>query len=56
MEVKAYDRETIRKIRDEVLEEFKKNHEKCFSEMLSSMLDVEDSLVLEFFMLKLFNK
>ena len=56
MDVKAYDRKTIKKIRDEVLEEFKKNHEKCLPEMLSSMLDVEDSLVLELFILKLFKK
>ena len=28
MDVKAYDRKTIKKIRDEVLEEFSKEHEK----------------------------
>ena len=56
MDVKAYDRKTIKKIRDEVLEQFKKEREETFDEILSSILDIEDSLVLDFFILKLFKK
>ena len=56
MEVKAYDRETIKKIRDEVLEQFSKDHKEFLDKMLSSVLNIEDVLILEAFIQKLFNK
>ena len=56
MEVKAYDREKIKEIRDEVLKEFKEEHKMIKDKILISMLNIEDALILEFFIKKLFSK
>lgn len=56
MDVKAYDKESIQKIRDEVLEQFRKDHREFLDEMISGVLDIEDALILEAFIAKLFKK
>ena len=56
MDVKAYDREKIKELRDEVLKEFKEDHKIIKDDTLISMLNIEDALILEFFIKKLFSK